>query len=122
MKKQRVTELLPQVAQLTSYPLEVVEEVVQAHYDALKEFLNAPTHAAIHFDYFGKLYTKPAAVRLRVLAAIKEYRLQPSDKAKERITQLYSLYRMSKEYELSRKYKVRFGSWHYKKKEDELRD
>ena len=114
MRKERVHKLIPEVSRVTGFKEEVIKEVIQAHYDALQEFLNNPTHAAIHFDFFGKFYTKPSQVKLRINRLVKEYRLEPTQAKKDEISSMYSIYRKAHEYEQSRKYKKRFGSWHYK--------
>lgn len=115
MIKKRILPIIKQTAETLGYPEDVVEHLVMYSFARLKEEIASNlTHPKIRLFHFGSFEVSQPALISEIKHLIKKIRLSrhPDDVA--RLRKLLKLRHKAYDYSKSRKFKQRFGSWHYK--------
>ena len=108
--------LINKVAEELSIPPEIVADVMTHHYNDLKKFINNPTHASYLLPGFGIFVPYHPILYhdvKRAITLLRSDRSNPEYLANFRTT--WSYYRMAQQDKHYRKFKKRYGKWHWKK-------
>lgn len=110
-----IQKLIRQTAKDLALDNSLVEKVIMSQFLFVKNTFANPQPAVIRLEDLGKFSASPSAVRYYFLKNRKKLEKNPT--AVTYIKAASDLARMrypSQAYYLSRQFKKRFGSWHYK--------
>lgn len=113
----KLDEVFDKTHELTQYSPEIVASVMQHVFRSWVDFLATPTHAGIRLPNLGVIRSVPKAIEyyLRNVVITKLRKDRNNEQLKEHFRIFWKYRRLLQEDEKRRKYKKRFGKWHYKK-------
>lgn len=85
----------------------------------VKNFVKVPTHARYRLAYLGSLVGRMSSLEWSILKTINRLRIERTDKLLEELKTLWKYRRMLQDDARLTNFKKRYGSWHYKKKNEE---
>ena len=115
MLKKKIQPIVKQTADTLSYPEEVVAHLINYSFARLKEEMStSPKHAKIRVYHLGSFEVLKPALRSEILYTIGKLRLTRTQELIDKLNSLLQLRHKAYAYAKSRKFKQRFGTWHYK--------
>ena len=115
MLKKKIQPIIKQTAETLSYPEEVVAHLVNYSFALLKEQMStAPQYPKIRLYHFGSFEVCIPALRTEIAYTISKIRATRTPELITKLNALLQLRHKAYAYHKSRKFKQRFGTWHYK--------
>lgn len=112
MLKYKITPLIEQTAKDLDLPLYIVEAAVKAQFKAVADNYVNMTHVGVRLEDLGKFYFKHIYYFKVLPKVIRRYR--EGKLSSEVLKKFVALRPVVTSYWVNRKYKQRFGSWHWK--------
>ena len=106
------SSIVQATSELLSIPPHLVKEAVDAQFEALHDYFTKGVHPNFRLEHLGEFRVPLPNLRHAISTEIRTQRSYPSDKRLERIKRLYALRVPTYEYQESKKFKKRFGTWH----------
>lgn len=112
MLKYKITPLIEQTARDLKLPKHIVEAAIKAQFMAIVDNYVHMTHIGVRLEDLGKFYFKHTYYYKVFPKMVERYRR--GGLSKDIMSKFAALRPLVSAYWLSKKYKKRFGSWHWK--------
>ena len=115
MIKRKINPLIKETAKTLNYPEAVVNHLVMYSFAHLKEEMTTESrYPKIRLFHLGSFEVNRNALRTEIQHTITKIRLSRTPELVSKLNRLLQLRHKVYAYTKSRKFKERFGSWHYK--------
>lgn len=112
---QSIQKLIKQTAKDLNLDPAITEKVVMSQWKFVVSNFANPKYPVIRLEDLGKFIVSPTSVRIYFKKARAGLRSSPdSVRFNKEVKDIASMRYPSQAYHLSRQFKKRFGSWHYK--------
>ena len=108
-----VDPLINKTASALDIPKEVVKKVISHQFKEVADNYKYWKYVGFRFEGLGSLYVSPGAYKKIIQDLLIRSRKDPQSKYREALFNAFKLRHQVKSFHESKKYKKRFGSWHY---------
>jgi nucleoid DNA-binding protein len=109
-----IKEVMRDTAMLLDISPPIVEDVMRHVFKSMRKFFRYPDAVGVQFSYFGTFVANSKAIRYAInTELIKRIRRNP-EKYIDDFRVIWKLKQLAYKNDERRKYKERFGSWHFK--------
>lgn len=111
-----VSKIINKTAEVLEYSPEVVKHVVKHQFSDLRSFMLKPTSVVYRMQHLGEWKGNMPSLNSYLKELINKLRVDKS--YQEQFTIFWKYRRDLQKEDQRRKFKERFGSWHWKKKDE----